>query len=152
MKKNNKFLKTFFHLIIIISVFALCIFITKKCYCSSEISPDNFTPTYKTEISTVKDLVEKILGYIRNIAAVSSVCLIAFLGIKFMIGSTEQRAEYKKSFMPLIIGMFIVVTSSTLAGFVWNMMESGVCGHSSVYSCTGKCGRCGEQLYEPKRT
>ena len=38
-----------------------------------------------------------------------------------MIGSTEERADYKKSFIPLIIGIVVVLSASTLAGWIFSI-------------------------------
>ena len=100
-------------------IFILLISITTVSFAGQySIEPGGFSATYNTDISTAESIGEKILGYIVNIAAISSVVIIAFLGLKFMVGSVEQRAEYKKSFMPLIVGMFVVLSSSMLVGFL----------------------------------
>lgn len=62
-----------------------------------------------------------IVRAIRNIAAVGSVLILSILGIKYMIGSTEERAEYKKSFMPLIIGIIVVVAASSIASALFSV-------------------------------
>ena len=40
-----------------------------------------------------------------------------------MLGSVEEKAEYKKSFMPLIIGIILVVSATTIAAFIFNMAK-----------------------------
>ena len=40
-----------------------------------------------------------------------------------MLGSVEEKAEYKKSFMPLIIGIILVVSATTIATFIFNMAK-----------------------------
>ncbi len=134
----------------VVIAFMIVMSITTICFGEEvipyEINPEEFTPTYKTDITEARVLGNVILGYIRNIAAISSVVLIAFLGIKFMIGSVEQRAEYKKSFLPLIIGMFIVLTSSTLLNLVWNTIQTGVCKHDVEECLGGTCSKCGLQI------
>lgn len=110
MKKNIK----------IVCLLMLLLQVSTVCFAGEfMINPETFYPTYATDISKVEGLGESILGYIVNIAAVSSVVIIAFLGIKFMLGSVEQRAEYKKSFMPLIIGVFVVLCSSAMVGIFY---------------------------------
>ena len=52
-----------------------------------------------------------------------AVLIGAILGIKFMIGSVEEKAEYKKSFMPLIIGIVLVVAATAIASFIFTMAE-----------------------------
>lgn len=64
----------------------------------------------------------KIMNMIRNIAIIASVIIIMILGVKYMLGSIEEKAEYKKSFMPLIIGIILVVAASTIASFIFNMV------------------------------
>ena len=52
-----------------------------------------------------------------------AVLIGSIMGIKFMIGSVEEKAEYKKSFMPLIIGIVLVVSATTIAAFIFNMAK-----------------------------
>lgn len=114
---------------VIIIITFIILFPTTVCFAGHfAVDPDSFGATYDTDISKVKAIGETILGYIVNIAAVSSVVIIAFLGIKFMIGSVEQRAEYKKSFMPLLVGMFVVLSSSLIVGIFYNAISSD-CSH-----------------------
>lgn len=65
----------------------------------------------------------KILAYIRNIAAIAGVLLVAFLGIKYMMGSLEEKAEYKKSFVPLIVGAIVVVAATTIATTIFQIAQ-----------------------------
>lgn len=65
----------------------------------------------------------KILAYIRNIAAIAGVLLVAFLGIKYMMGSLEEKAEYKKSFVPLIVGAIVVVAATTIAATIFQIAQ-----------------------------
>ena len=64
----------------------------------------------------------KIMTTIRNIAAIAAVIIIMVLGVKYMLGSIEEKAEYKKSFMPLIIGVVLVVAATTIASFLFNIV------------------------------
>jgi len=90
------------------------------CFAGSEVNPDDITPDYTGDTGTIQEIGQKILGIIRNVAAVLLVVLIAVLGVKFMMGSTEEKAEYKKSFMPLIIGTVIVLLATSIGGFIWS--------------------------------
>ena len=38
-----------------------------------------------------------------------------------MLGSVEEKADYKKSFIPLIIGIVLVVSATAIATFIFNM-------------------------------
>lgn len=68
-----------------------------------------------TEIAGLKTTAGKVVKALRNISAIVAIVVITILGIKYMIGSTEERAEYKKSFIPLIVGVVVVVAAASIA-------------------------------------
>lgn len=72
--------------------------------------------------STIMTKVANIMGMIRNVAIIASVIVIMVLGIKYIMGSVEEKAEYKKSFMPLIIGIILVVAATSIAAFIFDMV------------------------------
>ena len=55
---------------------------------------------------------------IRNFAIVIGVIMLMVIGVKYMLGSAEEKADYKKSLMPLVIGIFIVMFAATIVSFV----------------------------------
>lgn len=56
----------------------------------------------------LKDMANIIIGAIQIIGTVLSVAVLGILGIKYMLGSAEERAEYKKSLRPYVIGSIMV--------------------------------------------
>lgn len=72
---------------------------------------------------TLKTKAGTILAYIRNIAAIAGVIIISILGVKYIVGSVEQKAEYKKNFMPLIVGILIVVLAAQIAKMLFSVFE-----------------------------
>lgn len=89
---------------------------------AAEINPSSLTPTYGDDAGLSKK-AGQIMGMIRNVSIVASVIIIMVLGVKFMLGSVEEKAEYKKSFMPLIVGIVLVVSATTIAAFIFNMAK-----------------------------
>lgn len=86
---------------------------------AEEILPNYITATYNgIETTKIKTTAANLLGLIRNSTVIASVVIISILGLKYMIGSTEERAEYKKSFMPLIIGIVVVLGASQMATMI----------------------------------
>ena len=61
------------------------------------------------------------MGMIRNVAVIAAVIILMILGVKYMLGSVEEKADYKKSFIPLIIGIVLVVSATAIATFIFNM-------------------------------
>jgi len=60
-------------------------------------------------------LVNKILGFIQWGTLIGGVILVAVLGVKYMMGSLEEKSQYQKSFVPLIVGIVVVFGASTIA-------------------------------------
>ena len=46
------------------------------------------------------------------------------LGIKYMMGSAEEKAEYKKTFIPYIVGALLLFAASALVGVLYNWADS----------------------------
>lgn len=109
--------------ILTVLVIAVMLMSVASSVLASAITPGQVTPGV-VDGSSALGLGQTILGWIRNIAAIASVVIIAILGLKFMIGSTEERAEYKKSFMPLIVGLLLVLTATTVAGWIWTAFSN----------------------------
>lgn len=116
MRKTVKILTVLLVAVMVISMFSTVF--------ASGMTPNDVTADYSHVDSTnIKSIAGSILGWVRNIAAILSVVLIAILGVKFMLGSTEERADYKKSFMPLVIGLFVVLAASTIASWIWGALS-----------------------------
>lgn len=56
-----------------------------------------------------------IYSGITSVGIVVAVVVVAIIGIKYMIGSADERAEYKKTMMPYLIGAMLVFGASTIA-------------------------------------
>ena len=113
MKKTLKILSIILLAIILISF-------STNVFCA-QLQPDSLTPNYSGDSSKIQATAGKIMGMIRNISVIAAVIIIMILGVKFMLGSVEEKAEYKKSFMPLIIGIVLVVAATSIAAFIFNM-------------------------------
>lgn len=89
------------------------------------INPDDFKPTTPTEADagTSIDLAKKIIGGITAVGTVVAVAVIIGLGIKYMMASVEQKAEYKKTMLPIFIGAILLFGCSWIISIVYNIMQ-----------------------------
>ncbi len=60
-----------------------------------------------------------IVSIITEIGVVVSVIVLAILGIKYMLGTVEERAEYKKTLMPYVIGSVSLFGASAIAQIIY---------------------------------
>lgn len=104
---------------ILMMVIVLTMTVAAPVFANAQVDVNSITPTYGDSTS-MKNLAGKILGFIRNIAIVGGVVVIAVLGVKYMMGSLEEKAEYKKSMIPLIVGIVVVMSASTIAKLLFD--------------------------------
>lgn len=62
------------------------------------------------------------LGIIRVIGTFVAVGTLMVIGIKYMTGSIEERASYKKSMMPFIIGAILLFAAVNITSAVYDMI------------------------------
>ena len=73
---------------------------------------------------SIGSIGNKILTIITTVGMVLAVVLVAILGIKYMMGSTEEKAEYKKSMIPYLVGAVLVFGASAIGRTVVNFGQS----------------------------
>lgn len=83
-------------------------------------SPESWNPTASYDLDTTGTFLvtsNKIIYVLRLVGTGISIIAIIILGIKYMIGSVEEKAEYKKTFGAYILGIiFIFATTNIIAG------------------------------------
>lgn len=70
--------------------------------------------------SKILELVGTILGFLRWVAVIGGVVLITIIGIKYMMGSLEEKAQYQKAMVPLIIGIIVVMGATFIAKLLFD--------------------------------
>ena len=87
------------------------------------MDPGTITGTTGTGATKAKTIGQKILGIVQVVGSIVAVIALAVLGIKYMMGSAEEKAEYKKTFIPYIIGAVLVFAASNLASMIYNFAQ-----------------------------
>ena len=64
-------------------------------------------------IQEVENKVGKVVAVITNIGLVLAIVIPAILGVKYMIGSAEDKAEYKKDMVPYLVGAVLLFSICT---------------------------------------
>lgn len=118
MKKN--ILKKF--IFIMLSFLLLTILIGNFCMATS-FDPGAYNPgtVRRRDAEPVFAMGEKIFGALRNIAALIAVVTIGIIGLRYMFGSVDSKAEYKATMMPWVIGVLMVVLVTTLLDVIQNL-------------------------------
>ena len=73
--------------------------------------------------SQITKIGNQIITILTIVGVVASVIVLIVLGIKYMMGSAEEKAEYKKTMMPYIVGAALVFAASALAGMLYSFLS-----------------------------
>lgn len=116
MKKSSK-------IVIMFVVIFLMISICGQVF--ADIDPDYYKPgeVLKADAKDLTDKVGIILGAIRNISVVVSVIALMIIGIKYMFGSIEEKANYKATIMPYIIGFVLAISGTTIVSYIYEAVR-----------------------------
>lgn len=84
-------------------------------------NPGTFSGTTTDSFDSIG---QRIIGMIQAIGSIASVAVLVVLGIKYMMGSAEEKAEYKKTFIPYLIGAILVFAASNLASMIYSFANT----------------------------
>ena len=81
---------------------------------------------YKGKGEDAPQFIEKVNIYNILLTLGIAVAVISgiIIGIKYMLGSVEERADYKKTMIPYLIGAFMVFTVSLIPQIIFKFMEN----------------------------
>lgn len=82
----------------------------------------NLIGTASNASGQIQSIGNQIIGVVQGIGIVVSVVVVIVLGIKYMMGSVEEKAEYKKTMMPYLIGAALIFAASTISMAVMNFI------------------------------
>lgn len=112
-----------------IAIIAILVILTITSFTgivNATIQPDDYKPSDLDQTDYYKPF--KMAGVILNAITVTGVVVavitVMFLGIKYMVGSVEEKAEYKKTMIPILVGMILLFCTSTIVSIIWNVTET----------------------------
>ena len=119
MKRTNK-------LIVALSIIFTILAIGVMSYATGvDDILDKMTGNAATEGTTaVTGLGDTIFTIVRVGGIVVAVIILVVLGIKYMVGSAEEKAEYKKTMIPYIIGAILIAASTQIVGIIGDVAKS----------------------------
>lgn len=116
MKKSKKLLIVSF----------LVVFMFASLLAWSPVFAEGYDPTNwsgnTSGASDMSSVVGKIIGFVQIIGSALAVIMLIVIGIKYMIGSAEEKAEYKKTLLPYVIGAILIFAASNIAGIVYDFI------------------------------
>lgn len=84
---------------------------------------DKYKPNDPKNPSEFTDEVSIILGAVRNIGIITAVISLMIIGVKYIIGSVEEKSKYKETLLPWIIGCIMLATGTTLVSYIYDSVH-----------------------------
>ncbi len=69
----------------------------------------------------VVSLGKTIVTIMQTVGIVVAVVVLLILGIKYMMGSAEEKAEYKKTMIPYVVGAVLLFAATTIVNVVYQL-------------------------------
>lgn len=110
----KKIMKTF--ILTILMLFTLSI----NCF-NFAVTPNDFKAVDIDDSDKLVNAGSEIVSYIVYIGSFISLGMIIVLGIKYMMGSVEERAQYKKSMIPYFVGAICLFGASMITQIVYKI-------------------------------
>ena len=122
-------IKTFKTVVSVILIVVMILCVTNTCFAAvSKINPDEYgpstSPMNQSDLNAAVNKAKPIVDAITGIGIIVSIISMMILGIRYMIGSVEQKAEYKKTMMPMIIGIVFIFSICSILKLFYPMIEA----------------------------
>lgn len=86
----------------------------------------DWKPSVSSSGSLFTDKVNNVASIIRGIGIVISVISLSIIGIKFMFGSVEEKANYKQTLIPWLVGAVMVFAITVIPTTIYNVVGTRV--------------------------
>ena len=83
---------------------------------------ENEDPTVET--SGLTTIAASIINIVTVIGVVVAVVVLLVIGIKYMMGSASEKAEYKKTMIPYLVGAVLIFGASAITNVVVQLTTS----------------------------
>ena len=112
---------------VIMIILIINCFIVSNCgYCSS-ISKIQKTMTGVTNVTgggDVKTMINTIIGVFQAFGTAILVAAVLMLGIKYMLASSQDKADLKKQAVPILTGCILLFAATTIAKIIADIGSS----------------------------
>lgn len=90
----------------------------------TKFNPDDWVPDDGTGDYRLLAIGNSIVGPIQVIGSLVSVVTIIIIGIKYMLGSVEEKAQYKETLGPYFLGAVLVFGIINVVSVIYKVASS----------------------------
>lgn len=69
------------------------------------------------------DIGNVVVGVVRTVGEAIAVVMLAIIGLKYVMGSVEEKAEYKQTMWPYILGAVLIFAGAALTNIIYELLN-----------------------------
>ena len=102
----------------------ILLFSNTVCFATGQVITDWYKPGKLTgeDYNRAFQLAGIVVDVITTVGITVAIIGIMIIGIKYMIGSVEQKAEYKKTMIPYIVGCVLIFTITEIVSIIYELV------------------------------
>ena len=111
----------------LVKIFSILLMVIMLCSITLNVfalTPSEITADSSVGTGGIDTVGKKVVGILQTVGIVLSVVILIILGIKYMMGSAEEKADYKKSMIPYIVGAALIFAASALANVIYSFFSN----------------------------
>lgn len=89
---------------------------------SAALNPEYYNPGNNTGSAKLSNIGNKVLGILNFVGAFVAVAMLMIIGVKFMTASIEEKAKYKSTMFPYILGAILLFSGTTFLNVVYKLV------------------------------
>ena len=120
MKKSIKMLSIAIMAILVVAALAMPVYATSD---ATQVIEGLYEGS-NVDVDGITSVGANIVSIITTIGIIVAVVVLLVIGIKYMMGSAAEKAEYKKTMIPYLVGAVIIFGASAIAKAVISMPAS----------------------------
>lgn len=108
-------------------VFIILLILSTTCASYASVTdpitdPNYYRPNSNVNNEKVATIGRNLVAGIRNIGVVIAVVGLMIIGFRYMFASVEEKANYKETMIPYIIGMVMLFAITTILQIIYDFI------------------------------
>ena len=110
-------------LLILILVLSILVFASQVI---ATVNPEDYKPEdlQQSDVGVFETFGGKVAGIIQVVGTIVSVGVMMLLGIRYMIASADEKAEYRERIIPYLIGAALLFAASNIVNMIYEMFAN----------------------------
>ena len=72
----------------------------------------------------INSVANNVIQILKVVGAAIAVIVLLIMGIKYLMASVEEKADFKKAMIPYVVGAILVFAAPWIAGFILDLAAS----------------------------